>query len=129
MTNSMGLSCGNEANPRIGNAAKVTALFAVALLALPAFAGTATYLGSHTAGDVRLTDFPALTGNQIVTYTDDTIIFTGEGGGSARLFFPTKRAIRFLLVTVPIPTNSNSQWSSKVPCFRITTSIPLLGSS
>jgi hypothetical protein len=60
----------------------LTSLFAVALLALPAFAGTATYVGSHTAGDVRLTECPECFGNMVVNYDGANISFSADGGTS-----------------------------------------------
>ena len=61
-------------------AVRTASLLAVVLLAVPAFAGTATYLGTHTASDVQIDgadflDFGAGFGPSMVTYTGGLIIF------------------------------------------------------
>ncbi len=56
------------------------------LTAVPAFAGTATYVGSHTAGDARLTDYPPGLGNMVVNYDGANISFSADGGVSYVIF-------------------------------------------
>ena len=61
-------------------AVKAVSLLAAVLLAVPAFAGTATYLGTHTASDVQIDgadflDLGAGFGPSLVTYTGGLIVF------------------------------------------------------
>ena len=74
----------------IKSAVRTASLLAVVLLSVPAFAGTATYLGTHTAANVQI---PAagLAGGQggaTVTYTGGNIEITGDGAAFDRIPLP-----------------------------------------
>ena len=71
---------GNEKIMTFKRAVKAVSLLAAVLLAVPAFAGTATYLGTHTASDVQIDgadflDLGAGFGPSLVTYTGGLIVF------------------------------------------------------
>ena len=71
------------------NAVRIASLLAVVLLAVPAVAGTATYLGTHTASDAQIGDVgaPAF-GSMTATYAGATIDLAGGTDGISEALFP-----------------------------------------
>ena len=69
------------------NAVGIASLLAVVLLAVPAVAGTATYLGTHTASDAQIGDVgaPAF-GSMTATYAGATIDLAGGTDGIENVF-------------------------------------------
>ena len=64
----------------------LTALLTMTLVCGTAFAGTATYVGTHTASDARIGDSAPSEGNMVVEYAGATINFSADGSNSGQRF-------------------------------------------
>lgn len=72
------------------NAIRTTSLLAVVLLAVPAYAGTATYLGTHTAGagDVLIDGTARTFAPGDVTYAGGVITVSSTTAGFSDMILP-----------------------------------------
>ncbi|MCH9038696.1 MAG: hypothetical protein IIC23_04830, partial [Chloroflexi bacterium] len=67
----------------------VAIVLTMALVCAPAFAGTAIYVGSHTAADAQIGDVgPPAFGAITITYAGATIDFAGGTAGISEALFP-----------------------------------------